>query len=108
MFFRHRPPYFQAPASNIFIAFQLINKCEKSLTHSELSVQSGRHLPCLWLVGWLNSGAPTLAIRHHLLKVGILRNIVGTSFLFAKGKKKIKIKSHPPASFSEKKCLRNI
>ena len=23
------------------------NKCEKSLTHRQLSVQSGRHLPCL-------------------------------------------------------------
>ena len=56
-------------------------------THRELSVQSGRHLPCLWLVGWLNSGAPALAIRHHLSKVGILRNIVRTSFSFAKGKK---------------------
>ena len=56
------------------------DKCEKSSTHSELTVQSGRHLPCLWLVGWLNSGAPALAIRHHLLKVGIFtehrRNLV--------------------------------
>ena len=64
------------------------DKCEKSSTQSELTIQSGRHLPCLWLVGWLNSGAPALAIRHHLLKVGIFtqhrRNIV----FFTKGKKK--------------------
>ena len=79
MFLRHRPRHFQPPRiKNIYCI--PTDKCEKSSTHSELTVQSGRHLPCLWLVGWLNSGAPALAIRHHLLKVGIFtehrRNIV--------------------------------
>ena len=56
-------------------------------THCKLSVQSGRHLLCLLvsMVGWLDSGATALAIRHHLLKV---RNFYGTSFLFEKGNKK--------------------
>ena len=63
------------------------NECEKSSTHSELSVQSGRHLPCLWLVGWLNSGAPTLAIQHNLLKVRIFTEHRQNIVLFAKGKK---------------------
>ena len=83
------------------------NKCEKLLPHRELSVQSGRHLPCLLvsMVGWLaefwctssRDSAPLIKSR----------NIVGTSF-YSQKVKKIKIKSHPPASFSEKKCLRNI
>ena len=34
---------FNPPASKIFIAFQLINVKNRQ----ELSVQSGRHLPCL-------------------------------------------------------------
>ena len=79
MFLRHRPRHFQPPRIKNFYCIPT-DKCEKSSTHSELTVQSGRHLPCLWLVGWLNSGAPALAIRHHLLKVGIFtehrRNIV--------------------------------
>ena len=87
------------------------SKCDKSSTHRELSVQSGGHLPCLLvsIVGWLaefwytlsRDSAPLIKSRE------FLRNIVGTLFLFAKGKK-IKIKSRPPASFSEKKGLRNI
>ena len=79
MFLRHRPRHFQPPRIKNFYCIPT-DKCEKSSTHSELTVQSGRHLPCFWLVGWLNSGAPALAIRHHLLKVGIFtehrRNIV--------------------------------
>ena len=54
---------------------------------------------------WLNSGAPALAIRCHLLKVG---NFYGTSseqHFYSQKIKKIKIKSRPPTSFSEKKCL---
>ena len=87
------------------------SKCEKSSTHCELSVQSGRHLPCflLSIVGLLlNSGTPALVIWHHLLKVG---NFYGTSSehcFYSQKVKKIKIKSRPPASFSEKKGLRNI
>ena len=67
MFLRHRPRYFQPPRIKNFYCIPT-NKCEKLSTHSELSVQSGCHLPCLWLVGWLNSGVPALAIRHHLIK----------------------------------------
>ena len=107
MFLRHRPRHFQPPRIKNFYGIPT-NKCEKSSSNHELSVQSGRHLPCLWLVGWLNSGAPALAIRHHLLKVG---NFYGTSSehrFYLKKVKKIKIKSRPPASFSEKRCLRNI
>ena len=81
MFLRHRPRHFQPPRIKNFYCIPT-DKCEKSSTHrpSELTVQSGRHLPCLWLVGWLNSGASALAIRYHLLKVRIFtehrRNIV--------------------------------
>ena len=68
------------------------SKCEKLSTHCKLSVQSGRHTPCLLvsMVGWLaefwctrsRDSAPLIKSRK------FLRNIVGTSFLFAKGKKK--------------------
>ena len=101
MFLRHRPRHFQPPASNIFCI--PTNKCEKSSAHSELSVQSGRHLPCFWLVGWLISGAPAIAIRHHLLKARIFTEHRRNIFFFTKSKK-IKIKSRPPASFSEKRA----
>ena len=57
------------------------SKCEKSLTQRKLSV----HFSCLLvsyvsLGVWMNSGQKCS------------RNIIGTSFLFAKGKKNIKIK----------------
>ena len=60
-----------------------VSKCEKSSTH-ELSVQSGRHFPCLLvnMVGWLVEFWCTRARDS-----AFLRNIVGTSFLFEKGKK---------------------
>ena len=74
MFLRNRPHHFQPPASKIFYCIPT-NKCEKSSTHSELSVQSGRHLPCSWLVGWLNSGAPARDSAP-LIKS---RNFYGTS-----------------------------
>ena len=67
------------------------NKCEKSSTHHELSVQSGRHLPCLLvsMVGWLvefwctcsRDSAPLIKSWK------FLQNIIGTSFLFENGKK---------------------
>ena len=80
MFLRHRPRHFQPPRIKNFYYIPTNKNREKSLTHSELSVQSGHHLACLWLVGWLNSGALALAIRHNLLKVRIFtehrRNIV--------------------------------
>ena len=83
------------------------NKCEKSSAHCELSVKSGRHLPCslvhvVSMVGWLaefwctHSRNSTPLIKSQKF----LRNMVRTLFLFAKGKK-IKIKSHTPPSFSE-------
>ena len=95
MFLRHRPRHFHPPASKIFIAFQLIN------------VENRRHimnyqfnLAAICLVyGWLNSGALALAIRHHLLKVGIFME----HRFYSQKVKKIKIKSRPPASFSKKK-----
>ena len=61
------------------------NKCEKSSTHSELSVQSGRHLPCLWLVGFCILVHPLSRIftEHH-------RNIV-----FIHKRKKNKNKKSP-------------
>ena len=93
------PASLSPPASKIFIAFQLINM--KNRRHI-VNYQFNLAAICLFMVGWLNSGAPALAIRHHLLKSEFLWNIVRTSFLFTKGKIKIKIKSRPPASFSEK------
>ena len=89
MFLRHRPRHFQPPASKIFIAFQLIN-VKKSSAHSELSV------------GWLNFGAPAIVIRHHLLKIRIFMEHRQNIVFIHKKKIKVKIKSHPPASFSEK------
>ena len=100
MFLRHRPRHFQPPASKIFIAFQLVNV--KNRRHSELSVQSGRHLPCLLvsMVGWLaefwctryRNSAPLIKSRK------FLRNIVATSVFFAKGKKN-KNKKSPSGIF---------
>ena len=49
MFLRHRDASLSTPRIKKFYYIPT-NKCEKSSTHSELSVQSGRHLPCLWLV----------------------------------------------------------
>ena len=107
MFLRRRPRHFQPPASKIFIAFQLINvkNC-----HQITNYQFNLAAICLLLVnlvGWLvefwctrsRDSAPLIKSRK------FLQNIIGTSFLFEKSKK---IKSRPPASFSEKKCLRNI
>ena len=76
MFLRHLPRHFQPPRIKNFYCIPT-DKCEKSSTHSELTVQSDRHLPCLWLVEfWCTRSR----VRHHLLKVGIFtehrRNIV--------------------------------
>ena len=83
MFFRHPLRHCQ-PHIKIFYCIPT-NKYEKWLTHRELSVQCGRHLPCLLvrMVGWLNSGAPTFASWHHLLKK-LLRNIIALPHLFLK------------------------
>ena len=90
MFLRHRPHHFQPPRIKNFYCIPT-NKCEKLSSNHELSVQSGRHLPCLLvnMVGWLvelwcthsRDSAPLIKSRK------FLRNIVGTSFLFEKGKK---------------------
>ena len=92
---------FNPPASKIFIAFQL-SKCEKSSTHRELSVQSGRHLPCLLvsMVGWLSEFWCTCS-RDSAPLIKSRKFFYGTSFLLAKGKK-IKIKRRPPAFFLKK------
>ena len=83
MFFRHPLRHCQ-PHIKIFDCIPT-NKYEKWLTHRELSVQCGRHLPCLLvrMVGWLNSGAPTFASWHHLLKT-LLRNTIALPHLFLK------------------------
>ena len=49
MFLRHRPRHFQPPRIKNFYCIPT-DKCEKSTTRSELTVQSGCYLPCLWLV----------------------------------------------------------
>ena len=63
------------------------NKCEKSSTHRELSVQSGRHLPCLLvtMVGWLVEFWCTRS--RDLAPFIKSRKFYGTSFLFEQGKK---------------------
>ena len=91
MFLRHRPRQFQPARFKSFYCIPT-NKCEKSSTHRELLVQSGRHLPCLLvsIVGWLvkfwctryRDSAPLIKCQKFLW------NMVGTSFLFPKGKKK--------------------
>ena len=100
MFLTHRPRHFQPPASKFFIAFQLINvKNHQHIMNYQFNLAA---IYLVWLVGWLNSGAPALVIRHHLLKVG---NFYGTSLehrFYSQKVKKIKIKSRPPPSFSEK------
>ena len=90
MFLRHCPRNFQPPRIKNFYCIPT-SKCEKSSTHRELSVQSGRHLPSLLvsMVGWLAEfwctrscdSAPLIKSRK------FLQNIVRTWFLFAKGKK---------------------
>ena len=68
-------------------------------THHELSVQSGRHLPCLLmgLVGWLvefwctrsRNSAPLIIFKEHGRHIDFIRNKNNKS-------------RPPPASFSEK------
>ena len=93
MFLRHRPRHFQPPRIKNFYCIPT-NKCEKLSTHHELSVQSGRHFPCLLvsMVGWLVEFWCTCSRDSAVLikSQKFLRNIVGTSFLFDKGKKKLK------------------
>ena len=83
------------------------NECERSSTHGEF-------ISSIWppfalftstcsKYGWLNSGASALVIRHHLLKVRIF---YGTSFLFAKDKKKLKVT--PPHLFLKKVPKKHI
>ena len=103
MFLRHRLRHFQPPTSKFFIAFQQTNvKNRRHIVNFQFNLPSFALFTSMY--GWLISGAPAPAILYHLLKV---RKFHGTSFLVTKGKK-IKIKRYPPASFSEKNCLRNI
>ena len=83
MFLRHHPRHFQ-PAASIFIAFQLINvKNHLHITNYQLNLATSC-LPVVRMVGWLNSGEPSLLIWHHLLNWKFSRNCVRTSCLFEK------------------------
>ena len=53
MFLRYRARHFQPPRIKIFYCIPT-NKCEKTLTHRELSVQCGRHFALFTSkYGWL-------------------------------------------------------
>ena len=70
----------QAPKNCLY--YYTTNKCEKSSTHRELSVQSGRHLLCLLvrMVGWLVELWCTRSLDSAPLikSQKFSRNIVGT------------------------------
>ena len=87
---------FNPPASKIFIAFSVFT-LKNRLYIGNCQFRSAvicRHFVC-WLAG------------AHTKSRKFSGNYSDTSF-FSISLKKIKIKSRPPASFSKKKCLRNI
>ena len=97
MFLRHRPRHLQPPPHKNFHCISSIHT-EKSSIHCELSVLIRPSFAAILFVDWLVC----------ILKVEIFsRNYTDTSF-YSISFRKQKIKSRPPASFSKKKCLRNI
>ena len=105
MFLRHRPRQFQPQ----FFCIPT-DKCEnhRHIMNYQFNLTTICLVYYVWLVAWLNSGASALAIRHHLLIIGKFHGTSSEHRFYLQKVKKIKIKSHCPASFSEKKYLRNI
>ena len=61
------PMSLSTPASKLFIAFPLINvKNHQHIVNYQFNLIA---ICLVWLVDWLNSGAPPLMIGHPLFKV---------------------------------------